>query len=83
MEPDMAAANPSALLATARKRSPLFTEKDAAEFLQTTPRTLQAWRIRGGGPRFVKCSRLVRYREEDLNLWLDQQARSSTSDAGR
>lgn len=42
-------------------------ESAAAHLLGVTPRTLQAWRLRGGGPPFVRISlRCVRYRRRDL-----------------
>lgn len=46
--------------------SALLTETQAADFLNLSFRTLQAWRVRGGGPRFVKVGKLVRYRRADL-----------------
>jgi len=61
----------------------LISEGDAAEFLGYTVRALQNWRVRGGGPRFVKVSsRSVRYRRRDLIEWAEQHLRSHTSDRG-
>jgi predicted DNA-binding transcriptional regulator AlpA len=60
----------------------LLDERQAADFLNINHRTLQAWRLRGGGPRFVKVGRLVRYRTRDLNDWIDGRAVDSTSAAG-
>ena len=60
----------------------LLTETQAADFLSVTIRALQAWRQRGGGPRFAKIGRLVRYRMADLTAWLDANTRSHTSDPG-
>lgn len=51
--------------------SALLTEMQASLFLGVPQRTLQAWRLRGGGPQFVKLGRLVRYRQRDLEAWLD------------
>lgn len=49
----------------------LYTEQQAADHLQLKPRTLQAWRVRGGGPRFVRISqRCIRYRLIDLDKWI-------------
>ena len=59
----------------------LFTESQASEFLQISVRTLQAWRVRGGGPPFVKCGRSVRYRRRDLLSWVDQETVEHTSGA--
>jgi predicted DNA-binding transcriptional regulator AlpA len=55
----------------------------ASTFLGVAQRTLQAWRLRGGGPRFVKISsRCVRYRLQDLLAWQADRLRRSTSDPG-
>lgn len=62
----------------------LLTSAAAAERLGISRRTLEAWRSRGGGPRFVAHSRrLVRYRIADLDAWIDERLRSSSSDGGR
>lgn len=45
----------------------LIDEKDAAEFLDWSPRTLQAMRRNRIGPRFYRLNgRNVRYRRRDL-----------------
>lgn len=59
----------------------LLTEQQAAEYLGgLTPKALQAWRVRGGGPPFLKIGRLIRYRESDLHSWLESRIRTSTSE---
>ena len=46
----------------------LISENEAAQFLGYTVRALQNWRLRGGGPKFVKVSsRSVRYRLLTMN----------------
>lgn len=58
----------------------LIDERKAAMFLGYSVRALQNWRVRGGGPQFVKVSsRSVRYRRCDLRDWADSRLRSSTS----
>ena len=58
----------------------LLNENEAANFLRYSVRALQNWRVRGGGPRFVKVSsRSVRYRRRDLIAWTEALLRSSTS----
>ena len=62
----------------------LVDEKVAALFLDMTPRSMQAMRQRGGGPRFIRISsRCIRYRRIDLKAWADALMRSSTSDPGK
>ncbi|MEA3278576.1 MAG: helix-turn-helix domain-containing protein [Pseudomonadota bacterium] len=60
----------------------LLNEHQAAARLGLSHRTLQAWRWRGGGPRFVKLNNAVRYRPEDLDAWLADRTRSNTADPG-
>lgn len=61
----------------------LLSEKEAARILGFSHRTLQAWRVQGGGPAFIRVStRCVRYRMEDLERWIADRVRTSTSDDG-
>ena len=60
----------------------LLTEQEAATLLRVTVKAVQGWRYRGGGPRFVKVGRCVRYRLEDLQAFVLAALRSSTSDPG-
>jgi predicted DNA-binding transcriptional regulator AlpA len=61
----------------------LLRQEEAAELLGLSPRTLEAWRVRGGGPRYVsRGRRWVRYRPSDLAEWLDAHTRRHTSDDG-
>ena len=60
----------------------LLTNQQAAELIGLKPATLDVWRNRGQGPRFVKVGRLVRYSEEEVVTWLHSQTRRSTSDTG-
>lgn len=57
-----------------------LTTRDAAEYLGMKPQTLEAWRCRGDGPRFVKLGRSVRYRQSDLDQWIESRTRSNTSE---
>ena len=62
----------------------LLNEEQAAEFLGLKPRTLQAWRWSGGGPRFVRLSaRAVRYRQSDLDSFVDDRVFENTSQGSR
>lgn len=55
----------------------------AADFLGVSARTLEGFRVRGGGPRFVKIGGAVRYRLASLEEYLRHQERTSTSDPGQ
>lgn len=59
----------------------LIPENEAATFLAHSVRSLQNWRVRGGGPRFVKVSRRsIRYRRRDLIAWAEERLRQHTSE---
>jgi excisionase family DNA binding protein len=61
---------------------PLMRESEAARRLGLSKRTLQKWRVTGGGPDFLKFGRAVRYSVEALEKWLARSRRRSTSDRG-
>jgi predicted DNA-binding transcriptional regulator AlpA len=61
------------------KSKALLTEAQAADFLNISIRSLQSWRVRGGGPAFLKLGRSVRYRYAELQTWLDANIATSTS----
>jgi len=56
-------------------------EMQAAIFLGVSVRTLQAWRIRGGGPPYVKIGRAVRYQRRALVTFQEQHTVASTTEA--
>lgn len=58
----------------------LHPERSAAAIMRISARTLQGWRLRGGGPQFVKLGGRVLYRESDLLTWIESRTRASTSD---
>jgi predicted DNA-binding transcriptional regulator AlpA len=61
----------------------LINENIAADLLGLSPRTLQNWRVRGGGPLFIRISnRSIRYRPSDIQDWIQERVRRSTSDPG-
>jgi hypothetical protein len=55
---------------------------EAAAYLHVSPKTLEKWRIQGGGPRYRKLVHRVVYTQHDIDTWVDEQARTSTSDPG-
>jgi excisionase family DNA binding protein len=60
--------------------APLLTQEQVAEVLQVSPRTLEDWRLRGGGPPFIKPSRrCVRYSRTALEAWVERQTVSNTT----
>jgi excisionase family DNA binding protein len=63
----------------------LLNEAQAADYLNVSARTLQAWRVQGRGPLFTKLSRAVRYRRADLDAYVARGVVQSTTqaDAGK
>ena len=60
----------------------LFTV-EAAFLLGLSPRTVEALRLRGGGPPYIQITqKAVRYRRRDLDAWITARSRKSTSDPG-
>ena len=58
----------------------ILTTKQAAEYLNLAPATLEKWRCTGGGPRFIRYSaRCIRYTKNDLDGWQAQRFAASTS----
>ncbi len=58
----------------------LINEAQASTTLKVSPRTLQAWRVRGCGPTFIKVGRSVRYRIGDLHEFVKRNVHQSTSE---
>jgi hypothetical protein len=55
----------------------------AAEYLGISPRTLEKFRVIGGGPTFHKFGSRVLYCLGDLDSWAAARRRNSTSDSGQ
>lgn len=49
----------------------LLTVAQVAEYLQVPVQTLYLWRHKGTGPRHVKMGRHLRYRQADLDAWVE------------
>jgi hypothetical protein len=60
----------------------VYTPKETAIRLKVSESFLAKKRVTGGGPKFTKVGRVVRYPESAINEYLAAQLRSSTSDAG-
>lgn len=52
----------------------LLTIHEVAELTKVPVGTFYAYRTKGGGPRVLKLGRHLRYRREDVERWLDEQA---------
>jgi excisionase family DNA binding protein len=52
----------------------LLTIEDVAEVLAVPIGTVNDWRHKGTGPKAIRVGKHVRYRQTDLEAWLDQKA---------
>lgn len=67
--------------AKAKKGSPFLNTAQAAFYVGLSHRTLEKMRTHGGGPRFRKHGRYVRYHIVDLDDWSQGGAKASTAHA--
>ena len=51
----------------------LYSEEEVFELTGVPVPTLRDWRYRRKGPAFVKLGARVRYRESDLDAWLNER----------
>ncbi len=56
------------------KMDRLLNQLRVAEILSVCPKTLEYWRWKGGGPVYIKVGKLVRYRESDVQAYIEQLA---------
>ena len=54
--------------------SSLMTQPEVAEYLRVAEHTLENWRYRKIGPRFMKAGARVLYRHSDIDAWLESNA---------
>ena len=66
-----------------RKQSPFLTTTEAGTYVGLSRRTLEKMRTAGGGPRFRKHGRYVRYHIDDLDEWSAERVKTSTSEPDR
>ncbi|TIO74958.1 helix-turn-helix domain-containing protein [Mesorhizobium sp.] len=55
--------------ARAKKGSPFLNTAQAAFYIGLSQRTLEKMRLKGGGPKFRKHGRYVRYHIDELDEW--------------
>jgi predicted DNA-binding transcriptional regulator AlpA len=59
---------------------PLLTQRQCAEALVLSERTLERFRVSGLGPKFVRVGKSVRYRLSDVEAWIASRVVGSTSE---
>ena len=60
-----------------------YRTTNAAQYLGVSPRTLEKWRVVGGGPRFAKMGATVVYDQAALDTFLHKNERTCTSGSRR
>jgi excisionase family DNA binding protein len=58
----------------------LLTQREAAELLKLSQRTIERLRVSGLGPRFVRVGRSIRYRLTDIESYISSRVVASTSE---
>ncbi len=58
-----------------------MTPREAAEYLRSSPSTLAKRRLTGNSPAFTRIGSAIRYRKSDLDAWMADNLRRSTSEA--
>jgi excisionase family DNA binding protein len=58
----------------------LLTQREAANVLRLSERTIERMRGSGKGPKFVRINHSVRYRQQDLDAYIASRVRCSTSE---
>jgi hypothetical protein len=71
---------PAAVTAPTRR---LVDERTAAAYLGLSHRTLQAWRVRGGGPHYHRLGRAVRYDLLELDRFIADAECAHTADSAQ
>jgi predicted DNA-binding transcriptional regulator AlpA len=65
-----------------KDRSWLLNEYDVAHLLGISVATCRKWRLLRNGPKYLKVGSAVRYRIEDVRIWLDGRPTGGAIKAG-
>jgi predicted DNA-binding transcriptional regulator AlpA len=60
--------------------SRLLTTDEAAAFLSLKRKTLENWRVVGGGPKFIRAGGRIAYDPRDIEAWVAARRVSNTSE---
>lgn len=58
----------------------VFDTREAAAYVRLGKNTLERFRLTGEGPAFLKLGGSVRYRQPDLDAWMESRLTKSTSE---
>ena len=62
---------------------PRLRTPEVAEYIGCSPSKVTKWRVYGGGPVYSRVGRIVVYSPDDIDRWLAEHRRCSTSDGGK
>lgn len=68
---------------TVPRKKEFLSEREVEELGLASQRTLQAWRLLGHGPSYIKVRRSVRYRVTDIEQWLAARTVTPSMAGGR
>ena len=54
----------------------LWSDDQLAEYCRVSPATVHQWLYKGSGPRSLKVGRYRRFRQEDVEAWIEDRADS-------
>lgn len=55
-----------------RRNDPLLNVKEAAEYIDSNPGTMNNWRGQGKGPKYCKMGSNIRYKLSRLDEFVDE-----------
>ena len=59
---------------------PLWDSQQLADSLNVSVRTIEGWRLRGGGPPYSMVGGRPRYIPQKVRSWLEQHEQRNSSD---
>jgi excisionase family DNA binding protein len=60
----------------------LLSRAEAAEYLGLSVQTLAKWAMEGQHLKFIKVGKFAKYRQADLDRWIESRTVASTGDLG-
>jgi predicted DNA-binding transcriptional regulator AlpA len=60
----------------------LLTERDVARITGLSVASVRRWRLLRQGPKYLKIGAAVRYRAEDISMWLKSRPSGGEQQAG-
>jgi excisionase family DNA binding protein len=62
-----------------RNADPLYTVDETADYLTVGIGSVNYWRHAKTGPKFVRVGKNIRYRQSDLDAWIEERTVSQTT----